>query len=389
MIESSTNPSDLDFPIRELSLFPTLSRGPSGSSETKGISTWRRKHKGCRCRQSKCLKLYCDCFASGVLCNDCDCADCHNNSANCDLREAAVVNVLDRNPNAFNSPIKKQAEPDTKLGLMSRGCKCKRTKCLKKYCECFQANVLCTDNCKCVNCGNVSEMFQPSILAWGLNNMRVFESYEKPENNYNVDALGITYSNRDNNAGCMNYASGLSSAHSSLQVYRRRRYRKLPEPEQWNSCPAPLCSMPDYFVQNSTSPKLPYRKKRSRLRYTTTPVPNLEAICSLLLAASDSATANAENTQVLKLISGVEDQNRIRVKKDIIGIDLSDESESQNFNEEIQSCGRLIELIDAQYNEEEDVHETDICMEQERAVLETFKDCLQKFINSGIIIRGN
>ncbi|RID80412.1 hypothetical protein BRARA_A03075, partial [Brassica rapa] len=269
-----------------------------------------RKQKRCRCRQSKCLKLYCDCFASGVLCNDCDCADCHNNTDNSYLREAAVLNLLDRNPNAFNGKppsflINKQAAADTKLGLLSRGCKCKRTKCLKKYCECFQANALCSDNCKCINCEN-----------------------------------------------------------------------------QWNSCPAPLSSMPDNYVLDSlespmySSTKLPYKKKRSRLGCTTPKlVPDLGDLRSLLLAASESATANA----------GLQDKNRIRIKPD--DKELWNESESGIVEEEdIQSCGRLIQLIDAQYNDEVDPQtktsfpERDAYMEQERAVLETFRDCLHKYM---------
>lgn len=36
----------------------------------------------------------------------------------------------------------------------SRGCNCKRTGCLKKYCECFQANIPCSDKCKCIDCKN-------------------------------------------------------------------------------------------------------------------------------------------------------------------------------------------------------------------------------------------
>ncbi|XP_020889008.1 protein tesmin/TSO1-like CXC 8 isoform X1 [Arabidopsis lyrata subsp. lyrata] len=391
------SPVFLESPVKEIPPFPPISREHSETKDTtdqEGI-TWRKR---CRCKQSKCLKLYCDCFASGVLCTDCDCVDCHNNSDNYDARDAAVVNVLGRNPNAFNEKLfssindkQCKAAPDTRPGLLSRGCKCKRTKCLKKYCECFQANVLCSDNCKCINCKNVSEAFQPSVFAWGLNSRKLYEGFDNPEKKFVCD-LGIISPSEDsvgfnshNTAGCMNYAPGFS-AHNSPQVYRRRRHQELPE--QWNSCPAPLFSIPDNSIQNalgspmSSSPKLPYRKKKPPLGYASTVVPDLGDICSLLLAASETATANAE------------DQNRICIKPDDkvdnVYTEVLSESESGNVEEEIQSFRRLIELIDAQYNGEEhskcktetSVHETDIYMEQERAVLETFRDCLQTFIKS-------
>lgn len=35
-------------------------------------------------------------------------------------------------------------------------CSCKKSFCLKKYCECFQVGMKCTSNCKCVDCQNKS-----------------------------------------------------------------------------------------------------------------------------------------------------------------------------------------------------------------------------------------
>ena len=35
-----------------------------------------------------------------------------------------------------------------------RGCKCQRSSCLKRYCECFEAGVACGEHCKCVGCAN-------------------------------------------------------------------------------------------------------------------------------------------------------------------------------------------------------------------------------------------
>lgn len=58
---------------------------------------------GCTCKKSKCLKLYCQCFASSATCvkEKCVCVSCENVVGN-DAKIAAAKNViLERNPRAF------------------------------------------------------------------------------------------------------------------------------------------------------------------------------------------------------------------------------------------------------------------------------------------------
>lgn len=38
--------------------------------------------------------------------------------------------------------------------LHQKGCHCKKSNCLKNYCECYEAKVPCTERCKCGSCRN-------------------------------------------------------------------------------------------------------------------------------------------------------------------------------------------------------------------------------------------
>ena len=165
-----------------------------------------------------------------LYCNDkCNCVDCVNILARDGERQQAMMNIKERNPDAFKSKVvvalaggadvqasgsnagvsggvkeeyvaditavdttvinpslnvlvppsneeifvNSNRPPPTHLS----GCHCKKSACLKKYCECFSIQVQCCEKCRCVDCKNISpEMLKRRIQAMEVNINSVNES---------------------------------------------------------------------------------------------------------------------------------------------------------------------------------------------------------------------
>jgi hypothetical protein len=148
------------------------------NSDKKSLS--KNGQTSCNCKKSKCLKLYCECFRSNGFCDpSCSCQECYNKEEYVDIRNQFYKEQLQRNPSSFSSKI---IELPT-IALYARGCNCKKTECMKNYCECYAAKVKCTHLCRCSECQNFDDsVTQEDLLCFQEKQVK---KRKKSEKNFN------------------------------------------------------------------------------------------------------------------------------------------------------------------------------------------------------------
>lgn len=121
------------------------------------------KSRCCNCKKSKCLKLYCECFANGTVCQGCSCVDCHNIENFRSEIEQAQKAIDEKNPFSLKRRV---SETD------SLSCNCSKSGCLKKYCECYKGGRKCGIECNCAGCKNTTALKAISYKKTGNGNKK-------------------------------------------------------------------------------------------------------------------------------------------------------------------------------------------------------------------------
>ena len=126
MSSSESNPTNI---TQEDSSSPSTNTNTNNTSNSPPSDLLRlllsNETPGCTCKKSRCLKLYCQCFAVSALCdpNSCKCASCKNILEREKDIARARSNVLYRNPRAFENKFSHGGmnKPVRKLPSIHRG----------------------------------------------------------------------------------------------------------------------------------------------------------------------------------------------------------------------------------------------------------------------------
>ena len=150
------------------SLYQNYNKNNNNINYIKNESVEQNSKIHCTCKKTKCIKKYCECFSSGVLCYNCKCENCENKAYlndNTNIKNFNKENkkeeeeINDKKNNITNNTNSIEINDNNFKKLII--CTCSKSGCNKNYCECFKAKVKCNNKCRCIKCLNKPEESNP------------------------------------------------------------------------------------------------------------------------------------------------------------------------------------------------------------------------------------
>ncbi|PKI33444.1 hypothetical protein CRG98_046164 [Punica granatum] len=152
---------------------PNDQMSPMKRRKKESVTSTSDGCKRCNCRKSKCLKLYCECFAAGLYCSEpCACQGCFNRPEYQDKVNYTRKQIESRNPSAFAPKIVESANQFLENDVVESPC------IIVAF---TKANVGCSDNCRCEGCKNVYGTKQGYGLSKPLLSNRVSDGISGEE----------------------------------------------------------------------------------------------------------------------------------------------------------------------------------------------------------------
>ena len=115
----------------------------SSLSKNKKVNFFRSNKINSFDKKESTEKLFCNCTKTRCIKKYCE---CFANNRLCN--DCNCVNCLNTNSNSNNNNSKDLSEKEEIF------CTCTKSNCNKKYCECFKFGKKCNDKCRCSNCLN-------------------------------------------------------------------------------------------------------------------------------------------------------------------------------------------------------------------------------------------